>query len=170
MGRADDQDFHDFVVAGSAGLFRLARVLAPDPHAGEDLLQATLLKAWSAWPRVRRAENPEAYVRRVMVNIALKARRRRWRDETPTAVLPERPAADQLASVDDRDVLVAAIRGLPPRQRAAVVLRYFADLDDTAIADALGCSVATVRSQISRALVTLRVQPIDDSMNTRQLP
>jgi len=170
VGRADEQDFHDFVVAGSATLFRLARMLAPDPHAGEDLLQATLLKAWSAWPRVRRAENPDAYVRRVMVNLATKSRRRHWRGETPTALLPERPAVDELTAIDNRDALVTAVRRLPPRQRTAVVLRYFADLDDAAIADALGCSVATVRSQISRALVALRVQPIDDEVNERQLP
>jgi RNA polymerase sigma-70 factor (sigma-E family) len=167
---ADEQDFHDFVVAGSTGLFRLARMLAADPQAGEDLLQATLLKTWSAWPRVRRADNPDAYVRRVMINLATKGRIRRWRGEVPTAALPDTPGPDEHAAVDDRDALTNAVRQLPPRQRAAVVLRYFADLDDAAVADALDCSVATVRSQISRALATLRVQPVDDAMNTRPLP
>jgi RNA polymerase sigma-70 factor (sigma-E family) len=161
MRGADARDFHDFVVAGSPALIRLARMLSPDPHAGEDLLQATLLKAWSAWPRVRRADNPDAYVRRVMINLATKSRLRRWRGELATATLPESPGRDDHTAVDDRDALVHAVRQLPARQRTAVVLRYFADLDDAAIADSMGCSVATVRSQISRALASLRVSSVD---------
>jgi RNA polymerase sigma-70 factor (sigma-E family) len=164
----DTADFHDFVVAGAPGLIRLARMLTADPHAGEDLVQATLLKAWSAWPRVRRADNPDAYVRRVMVNLATKNRMRRWRGEVPTSALPETPDRDEHASVDDRDALMQAVRQLPARQRAAVVLRYFADLDDTAIADALSCSVATVRSQISRALATMRVAQVDESAPAKE--
>jgi len=165
---ADERDFHDFVVAGSPGLIRLARMLTPDPHAGEDLVQATLLKAWSAWPRVRRADNPDAYVRRVMINLATKSRLRRWRGEVPTAELPETPGHDDHAAVDDRAALAHAVRQLPARQRAAVVLRYFADLDDAAIGDALGCSVATVRSQISRALANMRVERIDDATPAKE--
>jgi RNA polymerase sigma-70 factor (sigma-E family) len=168
--RTDEEDYREFVVASSARLGRLARMLSADPHAGEDLLQATLLKTWSSWPRVRKTENPDAYVRRVMVNTAAKGYRRRWRGEVPTDVLPESIRADDTRTVDDRSMLVDAVRRLPPRQRAAVVLRYFLDLSDQDIADSLGCSVATVRSQISRALVTLRVQPVDDDMNTRQRP
>lgn len=170
MRRTDEEDYREFVVASSARLGRLARMLSADPHAGEDLLQATLLKTWSSWPRVRKTENPDAYVRRVMVNTAAKGYRRRWRGEVPTDVLPESIRADDTRTVDDRSMLVDAVRRLPPRQRAAVVLRYFLDLSDQDIADSLGCSVATVRSQISRALVTLRVQPVDDDMNTRQRP
>lgn len=167
MRREDEQDFHEFVLAVSAHLIGLARMLTPDPHAGEDLVQATLLKAWAAWPRVRRADNPDAYVRRVMVNTAIKGRRRRWSAEVPTAEVPE-AGSDAMQAVDDRSELVHAVRRLPARQRAAVVLRYFADLDDQAIADTLDCSVATVRSQISRALATLRVERVDDSMSTRE--
>lgn len=170
MRRADEEDYREFVVASSASLGRLARMLSADSHSGEDLLQATLLKTWSSWPRVRKTENPDAYVRRVMVNTAAKRHRRLWRGEVPTEVLPERVAADDTATIDDRSLLVDAVRRLPARQRAAVVLRYFLDLSDQDIAESLGCSVATVRSQISRALVALRVQPIDDEMNTRQLP
>src|SRR4051794_35701809 len=125
MRRADEQDFHEFVVAASAGLGRLARMLSADPQAGEDLLQTTLLKTWSAWPRVRRAENPDAYVRRVMVNTAVKAGRRQWRGEVPMDALPESPGPDATRKIDDRSVLVRALRQLPPRQRAAIALRYF---------------------------------------------
>ena len=170
MRRADEEDFREFVVAASAGLARLARMLSADPHSGEDLLQATLLKTWSAWPRVRKTENPDAYVRRVMVNTAAKTHRRLWRGEVPTEVLPEPTARVETGAIEDRSVLVDAVRRLPARQRAALVLRYFLDLSDQDIADSLSCSVATVRSQISRALANLRVQPIDDDMNTRQLP
>jgi RNA polymerase sigma-70 factor (sigma-E family) len=166
--RADEEDYREFVVAASAGLARLARMLSADPHASEDLLQATLLKTWSAWPRVRKTENPDAYVRRVMVNTAAKSHRRLWRGEIPTAVLPEHLGADDTRTIDDRSELVDAVRRLPARQRAAVVLRYFLDLPDRDIADSLGCSVATVRSQISRALVTLRVQSQDDSLSTKE--
>jgi len=168
MRGSDAGDFHDFVVAGAPGLIRLARMLTADPHAGEDLVQATLLKAWSAWPRVRRTDNPDAYVRRVMVNLATQNRRRRWRGEVPTAALPETPGRDEHASIDDREELKQAVRRLPARQRAAVVLRYFGDLDDAAIADSLGCSVATVRSQISRALVTMRVAHFDETAPAKE--
>jgi RNA polymerase sigma-70 factor (sigma-E family) len=168
--RADEQDFHEFVVAASPDLSRLARMLAADSHAGEDLLQATLLKTWSAWPRVRRADNPNAYVRRVMVNAAAKAGRRRWRGEIPTHVIPDSPTADSTKDVDDRRVLVRAVRELPPRQRAAIVLRYFLDLGDEEVAEILDCSVATVRSQISRALARMRVSSQDDSMRVKGSP
>jgi RNA polymerase sigma-70 factor (sigma-E family) len=168
--RADEQDFHEFVVAASPDLSRLARMLAADSHAGEDLLQATLLKTWSAWPRVRRADNPNAYVRRVMVNAAAKAGRRRWRGEIPTHVIPDSPTADSTKDVDDRRVLVRAVRELPPRQRAAIVLRYFLDLGDEEVAETLDCSVATVRSQISRALATMRVSSLDDSTRVKGSP
>jgi RNA polymerase sigma factor (sigma-70 family) len=92
-----------------------------------------------------------------MVNAAVSGWRRGWRAELAADPLPEAPAADQYRAVADRDYLIRAVRELPPRQRAAVVLRYFSDLDDAEIADALGCSVSTVRSQISRALTSLRV-------------
>lgn len=163
MRGSNAQDFHDFVVAGSPALTKLARLLTDNVHSGEDLLQATLLRAWSAWPRVRRADNPDAYVRRVMINLATKGRRRRWRSEIPAATLPEIPGRDDHAAIDSRDELVQGLRQLPPRQRAAVVLRYFADLDDAAIADTMDCSVATVRSQISRALASLRVVSAHDA-------
>jgi RNA polymerase sigma-70 factor (sigma-E family) len=170
VGREDEQDFRDFVVARSPSLVRLARVLTADPHAAEDLVQGTLLKTWSAWPRIRRTDNPDAYVRRVMVNTATKSLRRRWRGEVPTEVLPDLGAPDATSVVEERDALVQAVRRLPARQRAAVVLRYFEDLDDRQAADALGCSVATIRSQISRALVTLRVRSLDGTLSRRESP
>lgn len=168
--RADsERDFHEFVTARSGELLRLAQVLTTERHAAEDLLQTTLLKAWRSWPRVRSTENPVAYVRKVMVNTATQGWRRRWRAEIPTADLPDRPSQDAVDPVGERDALVQAVRALPPRQRAAIALRYFADLDDLAIADSLGCSVSTARSQISRALATLRVRTQQDALSAQEM-
>jgi RNA polymerase sigma-70 factor (ECF subfamily) len=157
MGKAAEREFRDFVVARSGALAGLARLLAADADAAEDLLQVTLLQAWRSWRRVQQAGSPEAYLRKIMVNAAVSGWRRRWRVESPTDPLPETPSEDQYRSVADRDYLIRAMRALPTRQRSAVVLRYFSDLDDAEIADLLGCSVSTVRSQISRALTSLRV-------------
>jgi RNA polymerase sigma-70 factor (sigma-E family) len=163
-----DGDFEAFVALASADLSRLARVLSSDPAAAEDLLQSTLLRVWRSWPKARVATDRQAYVRRVMVNTASSGWRRRWRSEIPTHRLPETPIWDDGNRLVERDWLVRAVRGLPTRQRAAVVLRYFLDLDDAAIADQLGCSVSTVRSQISRALVGLRVSASDPGTATTQ--
>lgn len=157
MSKTAEREFHDFVVARSGALAGLARLLTADADAADDLLQVTLLRAWRSWRRVQQAGSPEAYLRKIMVNAAVSGWRRRWRAESPTDPLPETPAEDQYRAVADRDYLIRAIRALPARQRAAVVLRYFSDLDDAEIADTLGCSVSTVRSQISRALASLRV-------------
>jgi RNA polymerase sigma-70 factor (sigma-E family) len=167
--RADaEREFREFVTARSADLLRLARVLTVDRHAAEDLVQISLLSAWRSWSRVRAADDPDAYVRRVMVNAAAGGLRRRWRGEVPTERLPERAVGDQVGAIGDRDALVREVRALPPRQRAAIALRYFADLDDQDVADALGCSVSTARSQISRALDKLRVRTEEDSLSMRE--
>jgi RNA polymerase sigma-70 factor (sigma-E family) len=168
--RADsERDFHEFVTARSGDLLRLAQVLTADRHAAEDLVQTTLLKVWRSWPRVRGTEDPVAYVRKVMVNTATHGWRRRWRGEIPTAELPDPPGQDTVDPVGERDALVRALRRLPPGQRAAVALRYFADLDDRAIADSLACSVSTARSQISRGLATLRVRTQQDALSAQEM-
>ena len=95
----------------------------------------------------------------MMINLQLKARRRRWNGERPVAVVPERPAGDPLATAEVRHSLRAALATLPPRQRAVVVLRYFCDLTEAQTAAELGCSVGTVKSQASRAMTTLRSHP-----------
>jgi RNA polymerase sigma-70 factor (sigma-E family) len=151
------RDFREFVVTSGPGLLRLARALASDPSAAEDLAQTTLLRAWRSWSRVQAADDVDAYVRRIMVNVATSGWRRRWRIESPTDAITPPQRCDGYQRVDDHDQLIRALRELPARYRTAVVLRYFVDLDDAAIADALECSVSTVRSLISRALSRLRV-------------
>lgn len=150
-------EFEALVRAHGRELAGLARLLVADPGSAEDLVQAALLRVWRAWPKVEAATDRRAYVRRVLVNLAVSERRRRWRAEVPSLRLPETESNEGHQQADDRDELVRLLRLLPARQRAAVALRYFSDLDDTAVAAALGCSVATVRSQISRALARLRV-------------
>src|SRR5205814_1929218 len=104
------------------------------------------------------AGDPDAYVRRVLVNVYLSARRRRWHGEYATGVLPDSPSGgDEFASVDLRDAVARALSTLGRRQRAVLVLRYFNDLSETQVAAAMDCSVGTVKSQSAKALAKLRV-------------
>lgn len=120
-----------------------------------------MAKAWFAWNRVN--TNPEAYVRKVIVTTYISWwRRRRWRSEAATEPLPEKPGdEDATRDVDQRDAVWRALARLPARQRAVIVLRYYEDLTEAQVAEVLGCSIGTVKSQASRALTKLRV---DDSL------
>ncbi|WP_345462393.1 SigE family RNA polymerase sigma factor [Nocardioides marinquilinus] len=168
-----DRSFDEFVAATSTALWRSAFLLTGDAHRAEDLLQTALVKAWRRWDRLERREAAQAYVRRAMVTTYTDWWRRRWRGETPTATLPDRPGgpggsggSGGLDLVDDaadrvevrHDVLVA-LAALPRGQRAVVVLRYFDDLTERQTAEVLGISVGTVKSQASRALAALRSSP-----------
>lgn len=152
-----DEQFHSFVLARRAGLVRTATLLtAGDPHLAEDLVQSTLTKLYVGWPSFRRADNPEGYVRRALVNALTDERRRLWRKrERPVADLPDRPHPEH-GEAWGTESLRKALRELPPRMRAAVVFRYFYDLGVAETADALGCSEGTVKSQTARALDRLR--------------
>ena len=148
--------FDDFVVMRSPRLLRTAYLLTHDWALAEDLVQTALARAWEAWHRIE--GDPEPYVRRIIVNSYASWWRRRWTGELPTGVLPERAhPADAHGGVDERDRLWRALRQLPRRQRAVLVLRYFEDMSEVEIADALGCSLGTVKSQASRALAKLRL-------------
>ena len=164
---ADRSDFDGFVEARSPRLLRTAFLLTRDWATAEDLLQTALTKAWFAWGRIEDA--PEAYVRRTMVTTYTSWRRRRWHGETPTQTLPDQPVAESTAAVDDRASLSDALTALPPRQRAAIVLRYFEDLSEAETAATMNCSIGTVKSQTSKALARLRVDPtlIADPANER---
>jgi RNA polymerase sigma-70 factor (sigma-E family) len=150
-------EFDDYVRARGAALVRLARLLTGDRHRGEDLAQEVLARAFVRWKSVAAAASPEAYLRRMLVNAAITRWRRRSSREIAVADPAEPVSGHDLQSeVAERDVLWRHVRDLPAKQRAAVVLRYYEDLDDAAIADLLGCSPATVRSQVKRALDRLR--------------
>lgn len=136
---------------------RTAWLLTGDESSAQDLVQTTLAKTWTRWERVERQEAPEAYVRRVMLTTYLTSRRRRWHGEVALGPVPDLPAvSDPLAEADVRSVVAAALRELPRRQRAVLVLRYFDDLTEPQAARVLGCSVGTIKSQSSKALARLR--------------
>jgi RNA polymerase sigma-70 factor (sigma-E family) len=158
----DRGSFDDFVATRSTRLLRTAYLLTHDRALAEDLVQTSLAKAWFAWARID--GQPDAYVRRVMVNTYSSWWRRRWNGEQATADLPERAAAaghrPEDVRVDDRTDLWRALARLPRRQRAVVVLRFYEDLSEIETAEILQCSVGTVKSQASRALAKLRIDPV----------
>jgi RNA polymerase sigma-70 factor (sigma-E family) len=152
------EDFSAFAVSRWPGLVRLAFGLTGDRWAAEDLAQVTLARAYVAWRRVRRAGDPDAYLRRILIN-ASNRRFRRHRVAEQPGDLPETAVEGPADLVSERAALLAALRQLPPRQRGVVMLRYWEDLSDAQIAATLGCSPGTVRSQLSRALAKLRESP-----------
>lgn len=165
---ADETEFDAFVVARSPGLLRTAYLLMGDKQGAEDLLQTALAKAWFAWRRIE--WEPEAYVRRIMATTSASWWRRRWIGETPTSELPENgvPPDSELAA--ERFDLWLALRRLPPRQRAVVVLRYLEDRSEAETAQLLDCSPGTVKSQAAKALAKLRVDPGLSPPTSSRLP
>jgi RNA polymerase sigma-70 factor (sigma-E family) len=149
--------FETFVTVAGGRLLRTAYLLTRDHALAEDLLQTALLRSWSAWPRLDGA--PEAYVRRVLVNTYASWWRRKWTGEHPTGDLPDGAGHDPIEGEAERRDVWDALGRLPRRQRAVVVLRYYEGLTEAETADVLGCSVGTVKSQASRALAKLRVDP-----------
>jgi RNA polymerase sigma-70 factor (sigma-E family) len=150
--------YDDFYAALWPRLVRTAYAVSGDLGVAEDAVQTAFAKAYRSWRRVSRAESPEAYVRRMVVNEVLNhhrkasARRESARAELPDAVV----AADDPALT--RDEVWQAVLHLPPRQRAVLVLRYYEDLSEHEIAEVLGCRPGTVKSQASAALASLRAR------------
>ncbi|GGN09519.1 SigE family RNA polymerase sigma factor [Streptomyces fuscichromogenes] len=157
MEQARAGEYDEFVAARWSGLCHLARLLTGgDRHRAEDLLQESLVRLWFVWPKIA-DEAPEAYVRKVLARAAARSARRRWWGERPVEELPEVAAAgDMSAIVAERSRLEAALALLTPRQRAAVVLRYYQDLPDRQVAEVLGCPVGTARSHAARGVARLR--------------
>lgn len=164
MGSSRDYpDFDSFVVARQQALLRAAYLMVGDAGLAEDLVQEALVKTYAAWPRVRARGNPEAYVRRAITTTALSwFRRKRWYGERPTGVVPEQQLGDHAGRVTDGAWLAARLDELPPRQRIAVVLRFYEDLTEAQTAEVMGCAVGTVKSQVSAALTKLRVSTLPD--------
>jgi RNA polymerase sigma-70 factor (sigma-E family) len=156
MTKEDRVEFEDFASTRYGGLLRTAYLLTQDRALAEDLVQATLAKCWLAWQRI---DDPSAYVHRAMVNTYTAWWRRRWNGEYPTEELPQHGADGGQTGADLRTDLGGALRRLPRRMRAVVVLRFYEDLSEAETARILGCSVGTVKSQTSRALAKLRIDP-----------
>jgi RNA polymerase sigma-70 factor (sigma-E family) len=148
--------FSEYAEARAATLFRTAYLMVGDHQLAQDLLQEALVKTLVAWPRLRDRDHLEAYTRRIIVTTSISWRRRRSFHERPVEVLPERSSSDPADTVVTHDAVIAALRTVPPRQRAAIVLRYYHDLTEAQTAEALGCSVGAVKSQVSEGLARLR--------------
>jgi RNA polymerase sigma-70 factor (sigma-E family) len=149
------QEFEDFVVGALPELLRFGVVLTGDRHRADDLVQTALVKTMRRWAAIDRGQ-PMAYVRRVMVTTQLtwwrRARRETGLPEGLDIADPARPEA----AYDDQQALAGALAALPPRQRAVIVLRYYAGYSEAEIAETLGCSAGTVKSQSAKARQTLR--------------
>ncbi|ELS53103.1 SigE family RNA polymerase sigma factor [Streptomyces sp. ISL-22] len=160
MQAEQEAQFQEFVRARWSHLVRTAYLLTGDAHHAEDLTQTALAKAYRSWRRVARTDNPEAYVRRMLVSCNSDRFRKRRVAESLTAAPPEVAGRDEAYSLaDERGALLGALAQLPPRQRAVVVMRYWEDLSEAEVAEVLGCSPGTVKSQASKGLAKLRTYP-----------
>lgn len=159
--------FETYVGTRSDQLTRLAFLMVRDRHLAEDLVQESLARLHRSWSRAQTADNPDAYVRRIMLNQLLSWRRRRsWTERSVADPEPAGTCTDLSTEAVERDAMWRLLGSLPPRQRAVVVLRFYEDLDDDAIAGLLDCAPATVRSHASKALAQLRAAMTSDAVTS----
>jgi len=155
MSDAED-GLEGLVSTRGLALTRFAYVLCGDAHLADDLVQTAFERTLVRWRRAGVADRPEAYLRRVIVREFISLRRRRSASEVRTPSPPDTAQVSQGDTAGTRDVVWRHLTALPARQRAVLVLRYYEDLDDTAIAGLIGSSRSTVRSLASRAIAALR--------------
>jgi RNA polymerase sigma-70 factor (sigma-E family) len=149
--------FDEYVRSRHGELLRFAHVLTGDVHLAGDLVQDALERAGMAWQRIHRKDDPEGYLRRIIANQYLNGLRSRRRERLVSAV-PETSYNDG----EPRDTTLWRLLGeLPRQQRAVVVLRFYADLSEAQVAEVLGCSIGTVKSNGSRAMAKLRAALAD---------
>jgi len=157
MSDGSEDEYVEYVSARVPALRRLAFMLSGDGHRADDLVQQTITTLYVKWGRARTADNLDAYVRTMLVRTYLDEKRLAWARVRLFRETPEPPPAEeQTGSVEDRQVVRAALSRVPRRQRAVLVLRFFYDLPVEEVAAMLGCSDGTVKSQTSRGLTTLR--------------
>jgi RNA polymerase sigma-70 factor (sigma-E family) len=151
-----EDDFDGFVRGHAPRLIRSAWLLVGEWPAAEDLVQVALERTWPKWAKLADDGQRLAYVHRVITTSYLRSRRRKWTGEIPADELPQHAVPDALDAAETHAELITAIRKLPPRQRAVIALRYLADLTEAQTADAMHCSLGTVKRYTARALATLR--------------
>lgn len=159
MSGRDTAAFAEFVASRGRALHRAAYLMVGDDALAQDLVQEALTKTYVAWPRLRDPRNAEAYCRKAITTTAISwFRRKGWNNERPTEQLPEgvAPHLGHEAAVAEHDAVWQALLSIPPRQRAALVLRFYEDLTEVQTAAAMGCAVGTVKSQVSAGLAKLR--------------
>lgn len=163
MVSRDRTEFAEFVAARSAALHRAAYLMVGDVSLAQDLVQEALTKTYVAWPRLHDRGNAEAYTRKAITTTAISwFRRKGWSHEHTTDSPPEHGNAGHADSVTQSTWLWTALQELPVRQRAAIVLRYYDDLTEAQTAEAMGCAVGTVKSQVSAGISKLRERLGDD--------
>ncbi|WP_121255953.1 SigE family RNA polymerase sigma factor [Nocardioides ferulae] len=151
----DEAEFADYAAARWQSLVRAGVFLGCSLDEAQDLAQTTLVRCFAKWSKVRRADDRDAYVYRVLLRCHTDSRRRRWWGEQPTAQPPDRADPDASTAVDVTDAVHRALAGLSDDHRAVVVLRVLADLSERQAAEVLGVSTGTVKSRLSRALARL---------------
>jgi RNA polymerase sigma-70 factor (sigma-E family) len=163
--RAETQAAYvDYVSARLPALHRAAYLLcAGDAHRADDIVQATITRLFQHWKRISASDNIDAYVHRMLVHALVDEKRLSWSRVRLMGGAVDRAAAepharidDRSSQIDERSSLVAALRRLPPRQRAVLVMRFLLDRPVEEVAEALRCSTGTVKSQSSRGLEALR--------------
>ena len=159
MSAESDEEFREFIRGRWAATVRLAYGLTGDTGHAEDVAQDAFARAYASWGRVSRAGDPQAYVRRIVINeYRRRFRKQRVAEELP-GVLPD--AGTMPPGPEERSALLDALRSLGPRQRAVIVLRYWMDLSEAETAAALNCSRGTVKSQASRGLAALKLKVVE---------
>lgn len=161
MSPEEEAEFAAYVTARRDRVRRTAYLLCGDWHRSDDLTQTAFVKLYGAWDQVRDRAALDAFVRRCLVRATIDESRRPWRRERAVAELPQAPGdrgltADLASGVVDRQLMRQALDGVPPGQRAVLVLRYYEGMDVAAAAAALECSEGNVKSQTARGLAALK--------------
>jgi RNA polymerase sigma-70 factor (sigma-E family) len=154
--RRNVAEFNEFVTLRWPAMLRTAYLLTGDHGHAEDLVQTTFAKSFVAWPRLRARAAADAYVRKTLLNTYISWQRKRSWHELPSDHMPEPDGIDSTEHLAERSVVLDALAGLPPKQRAVVVLRFYNDLGVQQVARELGCSTGSVKRQTSEALKKLR--------------
>ena len=165
-----DEDFSEYVAARRPTLVRTAVLLGCTTHEAEDVTQTALVRCYRSWPRVRRADDPDAYVYRILVNALHDMRGRRSYGEIPSRELPSDTVAGHAEDVASGHVVRRALLSLNEQHRAVLVLRFFADLGERQVAEILRVPPGTVKSRTARALAALSAhEDIADLQGERRI-
>ncbi|MDX6260481.1 MAG: hypothetical protein QOH84_2169 [Kribbellaceae bacterium] len=156
MRRRDEAEFTQFATVAIGRLRRTAYLMCGDWHRAEDAAQDALLRIYRRWDKLNRQNGLNTYAHKVVVSVVLDQSRRPWRREQATAEPADLPRPDAATTIDDRQLVIAALAAIPAGRRACVVLRHYADLSLEETAEILGITVGTVKSQTSKGLAQLR--------------
>lgn len=172
MDQRDEQEFAEYFTARREAMRRMAYLICGDWHRADDLAQNAFVALHRHWRKVRDKAALDSYMRRALIHAAIDESRRPWRRERLVHEVPDAPtdAGEIAESVVTRHALLAALREVPPRQRAVLVLRFLEGLDIAAVAEVMKCSEGTVKSQSARGLRALREALGGDLDNLRSRP